>query len=222
MWDALTWQGKSVVAGLLFAILIVYLVLARQHSQPQVIDRSLSQPSIGQNALSSAPPAATASSTPQPALPAALLATARPAVPTPPPTEPATATAPAAPSTAVPTRAPPPPSPTDVPEEPQATAIPAGCLVAASVSNSSPAIGSVVALTARLTCGGAGVGGAQMTGIVSYKNGQSHCTGVSDLTGSASCGLPVAGATVGLSVSIDACFTNQAQVYCGQTGFTPH
>ncbi len=222
MWDALTWQGKSVVAGFLLAILLVYLVLARQHSQPQVIDRSLSQPSIGQNVLSSALPAATAPPTTQPALPAALQATARPAAPTPPPTEPATATAPTAASTAVPTRTPSLPSPTNVPEEPTATPIPAGCLVAASVSNSSPAIGSVVALTARLTCGGAAVGGAQMTAIVSYKSGQSRCTGVSDLTGSASCGLPVAGATVGLSVSIDACFISQGQVYCGQTGFTPH
>jgi hypothetical protein len=215
MWDALTWQGKALVIAAVLGTLLVLGLVTRPSSgsaPPTLLaDRTrIPEIALAGSTLSPTPTAALAVASPSPA-----------ASPTPPasPTQQPAATATPAP----PTAAPPPPTavpvaPTEPP--PPTETPPPSCETTAAVSDSSPPVGATITLTARLTCAGTGVAGAQMGALITTPAGQSTCNGISDRNGNTVCTWQVTGPAGG-GVSINACFTYQQQVVCAQTGYTP-
>jgi hypothetical protein len=224
IWGALTWQGKALVIGLGLALLLVLGLLSRHGSNqadgvPQ-LQRPAGQPvSIpGQTLPINQQPSPAAAGQ------AVAVATLTPVGPS--PTEPSVvATSVPATSTAAPTAEPRPtavPVPTTPPPPPPPTAVPPACSVAASLANPNPTAGTPETVTAKLSCGGAGVAGATLTAIVHYASASSSCLGVSDAGGSASCLFVTSSSPSGVPVAVDACLKRaEGDVYCAQATFTP-
>lgn len=77
-------------------------------------------------------------------------------------------------------------------------------------------------VTARLTRGGTGVGGAMLDTTWQYKTTASGCTGgPSGADGTMACTRDISRATKGYTVTINVVVTYQGQTYRANTGFTP-
>jgi len=99
---------------------------------------------------------------------------------------------------------------------------PSGTLaVTAWVSDPNPAQGAMVTVYGKLTRGGAGVRGAQMSSNWYYQWYTSWCSGVSGWDGTASCSLLIGQPTPGYYVRVRVAFYYQGQWYYAETGFTP-
>jgi hypothetical protein len=219
MWDALTWQGKLLAIGAVAMALLLFLFLSGRSNGSSPARSLAAQPTIA--AITVIPPTqgpATATAPPQPTA-AAPTGTVAPQA-----TATAQATAPPASATPQPAASTPAPlPPTAAPQPTEApTPRPPGCEAQVSVSNASPAAGTSVTISGKLTCAGAGVPNAQMSAIATSQGGrQSGCGALTDATGAGACQVVIPAAATGAN-SVNACFSYQGQVTCAQTSFTAH
>lgn len=94
-------------------------------------------------------------------------------------------------------------------------------LVAASVTNASPAQQTEVTVVANFTDNGNPIVGALMTASWYYKTVTRTCTGTTNSVGVASCTRYIAGATIGYKVLINIEIVWHGQRYTASTSFTP-
>jgi hypothetical protein len=223
-WDALTWQGKAIVAAaLVFVFLLVGLTYGGSEDPPSTPLQPVNPaPGVGPGQVTLPQPTIASG-----IIPVATAATAPASQAQPTPTgapEPSPTDVPTAPTVAPapPTAGPPPPSPTsEAPPPPLPTAVAAGCNVETALSSSSPSAGQTLSVTARLTCDGDGVAGSEMTSFFYAPNSTSSCAGISNVQGLARCSISVPGGSPGQLVTVTPCFNHNSQIYCGQAGYTP-
>lgn len=129
--------------------------------------------------------------------------------------------------TPTPTRTPPtpitalPPSPTPASPTPIPSPPTHNVVIAASVTNTSPAQQTEVTVVANFIDNGKPVAGAPMTASWYYKTVTRTCTGTTNGVGVASCTRYIAGATIGYKVQINIEIAWHGRTYTASTSFTP-
>ena len=112
-------------------------------------------------------------------------------------------------------------SPLDASFKPAPTATPAPSEVSvdASISNPFPAANDFVTVTGKLTIRGQAQYGALMTAKWYFPFGVGTCTGVTDVSGQASCGFANSSALPNYPVQVQVSFTVSGTTYYGYVTF---